>query len=328
MTGFDQIVGHKDVIEHLQNAIRMDKISHAYIFDGETGSGKKLLATMFAMTLQCEEKGVDPCLKCASCKKALSKNHPDIINIVHEKPNSIGIEEIRGQLISDAGIKPYSSPYKIYIISDAQLLTLQAQNALLKTIEEPPSYGIIMLLTSNAEGFLPTILSRCIVLNLKPVSDEEMEAYLNQQNIPSDRIPTLVKFSRGNVGKAMRMAQSESFTAMIDQIMTVLKRADQMNIHELLGFITILTGYKLEIKDCLDFMQMWYRDVLMLKATNDLNLLIFKEEYAAIREVGNKKSYETIEKIIQAIDTAKRRLDANVNFELTMEILLLAMKEK
>ena len=101
-----------------------------------------------------------------------------------------------------------------------------------------------------------------------------------------------------------------------------------MNIHELLGFITILTGYKLEIKDCLDFMQMWYRDVLMLKATNDLNLLIFKEEYAAIREVGNKKSYETIEKIIQAIDTAKRRLDANVNFELTMEILLLAMKEK
>lgn len=328
MAGFDSVVGNKQIKEHFEKAIQLNKISHGYILNGEDGMGKMELAKSFAQMVQCESTGEKPCMNCHSCKQFLSGNHPDIIYVRHEKPGVIGVDDVRTGINSDILIKPYSSPYKIYIVDEAEKMSVQAQNALLKTIEEPPSYGIIMLLTSNAEGFLPTILSRCIVLNLKPVSDEEMEAYLNQQNIPSDRIPTLVKFSRGNVGKAMRMAQSESFTAMIDQIMTVLKRADQMNIHELLGFITILTGYKLEIKDCLDFMQMWYRDVLMLKATNDLNLLIFKEEYAAIREVGNKKSYETIEKIIQAIDTAKRRLDANVNFELTMEILLLAMKEK
>lgn len=328
MAGFDSVVGNKQIKEHFEKAIQLNKISHGYILNGEDGMGKMELAKSFAQMVQCESTGEKPCMKCHSCKQFLSGNHPDIIYVRHEKQGVIGVDDVRTGINSDILIKPYSSPYKIYIVDEAEKMSVQAQNALLKTIEEPPSYGIIMLLTSNAEGFLPTILSRCIVLNLKPVSDEEMEAYLNKQNIPKDRIPTLVKFSRGNVGKAMRMAQSESFTAMIDQIMTVLKRADQMNIHELLGFITILTGYKLEIKDCLDFMQMWYRDVLMLKATNDLNLLIFKEEYAAIREVGNKKSYETIEKIIQAIDTAKRRLDANVNFELTMEILLLAMKEK
>lgn len=116
LTGFDGVVGHEEIISHLQNAIRLGKVSHAYIFGGEHGSGKKLLASLFAMTLQCQEHGIEPCMKCASCKKALNKNHPDIINITHEKPNSIGIDEIRDQLINDVGIKPYESPYKIYIV--------------------------------------------------------------------------------------------------------------------------------------------------------------------------------------------------------------------
>ena len=113
MPGFEEIVGHKEIIRHLQNAIRLGKVSHAYIFSGETGCGKKLLATAFAMTLQCEQRGVDPCLTCSSCKKAMSKNHPDIINITHEKPNSIGIEDIRSQLIDDVAIKPYCSSYTV-----------------------------------------------------------------------------------------------------------------------------------------------------------------------------------------------------------------------
>ena len=119
MPGFEEVVGHKEIIRHLQNAIQLGKVSHAYIFSGETGSGKKLLATTFAMTLQCERKGIDPCLECSSCKKAMSKNHPDIIHVTHEKPNSIGIEDIRTQLIDDVAIKPYCSSYKIYIVAEA-----------------------------------------------------------------------------------------------------------------------------------------------------------------------------------------------------------------
>ncbi len=328
MAGFDSVVGNGQIKEHFENAIQLNKISHGYILNGEDGMGKMELAKAFAQMAECEGQGKKPCMVCHSCRQFLSGNHPDIIYVSHEKPGVIGVDDVRKGINNDILIKPYSSPYKIYIVNEAEKMSVQAQNALLKTIEEPPSYGIIMLLTSNAEVFLPTILSRCMVLNLKPVTDEEMEAFLRKEQIPEEKISALVKFSRGNVGKAMRMAQSESFTTMIEQIMTMLRRADQMNINELLGFVSVLTGYKLEIKDCLDFMEMWYRDVLMLKATNDLNLLIFKEEYASIRQVGNHKSYEAIEKIIQAIETAKRRLDANVNFELTMEILLLAMKEK
>ena len=328
MAGFDSVVGNRQIKEHFEKAIQLNKISHGYILNGEDGMGKMELAKAFAQMVQCEGTGEKPCMVCHSCKQFLSGNHPDIIYVKHEKPGVIGVDDVRNGINGDIVIKPYSSPYKIYIVDEAEKMSVQAQNALLKTIEEPPSYAVIMLLTANAKGFLPTILSRCIVLNLKPISDEEMERYLRKQGVGEDRIHTVVKFSRGNVGKAMRMAQSDSFTTMVGQIMTLLKRADQMSINELLEFVSILTGYKLEIRDCLDFMQMWYRDVLMLKATNDLNLLLFKEEYGAIREIGNKKSYETIEKMIEAIDTAKRRLDANVNFELTMEILLLALKEK
>ena len=118
-----------------------------------------MMASLFAMTLQCEKHGVEPCMECPSCKKAQSQNHPDIIYVKHEKPNTISIDEIREQLINDVMIKPYSSPYKIYIIDEAQKLTLQAQNALLKTIEEPPAYAVVMLLADNPDALLPTISS-------------------------------------------------------------------------------------------------------------------------------------------------------------------------
>ena len=160
MMGFNNIIGHEEIIGHLKNAIESGKISHSYIFTGEPGSGKKLLAGTFAATLQCEAGGTEPCQKCDSCKKAMGKNHPDIIMVSHEKPGTITIDEIRDQVINDIDIRPYYSPYKIYIIADADLMTPQAQNALLKTIEEPPEYAVILLLTNNIGGLLPTIQSR------------------------------------------------------------------------------------------------------------------------------------------------------------------------
>ena len=154
-----EIIGHEKIKEHLQNAIRMDKVSHAYIFNGPDKSGKMMLAERFAMALQCEEKKPTPCGECHSCKQALHHNQPDIIYVRHEKPNVISVDDIRTQLNHDIVVKPYAGPYKIYIIDEAEKLNPQAQNALLKTIEEPPAYAVIMLLTTNADLFLPTILS-------------------------------------------------------------------------------------------------------------------------------------------------------------------------
>ena len=187
----------------------------------------------------------------------MSGNHPDLIYVTHEKPASIGVDDVRRQINDTIQVKPYSSAHKIYIVDEAEKMTVQAQNALLKTIEEPPAYAVILLLTTNAEAFLPTILSRCVQLKLKPLKD----------------------------------------------------------------------GDKLDIHQCLDFMQMWYRDVLMYKTTKDINLLIFKDEFSTVNAMSTVSGYEGLERILTAIDKARIRLDANVNMELVMELLLLTMKE-
>ena len=153
MAGFSEILGHEQIIEHLQNAIKLQKVSHAYILDGEEGAGKNMLARAFAQTLQCERGGTEPCGECHSCKQAMSGNQPDIITVTHEKPASIGVEDIRGQLCGDIQIKPYSSPYKIYIVDEAEKMTVQAQNALLKAIEEPPAYGVHPAHCGAGRGF-------------------------------------------------------------------------------------------------------------------------------------------------------------------------------
>ena len=328
MPGFKEIVGHEEIIQHLQNAIRLGKVSHAYILSGETGSGKKMLANTFAMTLQCEQKGTDPCLECRSCKKAVSRNHPDIIYITHEKPNSIGIEDIRTQLIEDVQIKPYCSSYKIYIVDEAEKLTLQAQNALLKTIEEPPAYAIILLLTSNMDAFLPTITSRCVKLNLRPVQESKVKDYLMEKmHLPDYQAHMDAAFSQGNIGRARKMAESDDFNLMTDQALRILKKSREMELHEMVERIKELSAEKQNIEEYLDLFVMWFKDVLFFKATREVDGLMFKDQLNYIKERASKSSYEGIEKIIEAIGVARERLRANVNFDLAMELLFLTIRE-
>ena len=207
MKGFKDVIGHNDIIQYIQNAVSQDKVSHAYILNGERGSGKKMLADLFAMTLQCEEHTPNPCGECHSCKQAKSGNHPDIIHVTHEKPNTISVDDIRTQVNNDIVIKPYSSPYKIYIIPEADLLSVQAQNALLKTIEEPPAYAVIFLLTENAESLLPTIMSRCVMLKLRNIKTTLIKKYLMEQmQIPDYQADICAEFAQGNMGRAIMLA--------------------------------------------------------------------------------------------------------------------------
>ena len=119
MAGFSSIIGHEQIKEHLQNAISTDKINHAYIFNGPDQSGKMMLAKSFAIALQCEQKGTEGCMACHSCRQALSGNHPDIIYLQHEKPNTISVDDIRKQINSDIEVKPYSFIRKERILSSA-----------------------------------------------------------------------------------------------------------------------------------------------------------------------------------------------------------------
>ncbi len=328
MSGFQNVVGHNDIIQYMQGAVEQDKVSHAYILNGQRGSGKKLLARLFAMTLQCESEGSEPCGECRSCKQTKSGNQPDIITIKHEKPSSIGVEDIREQLNGDIMIKPYSSPYKIYIVPEADLMTVQAQNALLKTIEEPPAYAVIFLLTENAEALLPTIRSRCVMLKLRNIKDKLVKKYLMEElQIPDYQADICAAFAQGNIGRAIMLAKSEHFNEIKEEAIQLMKYINEMELHEIVSALKEINKYKLEVTDYLDIITIWYRDVLLYKATKDVGKLIFSDQLKFIKERASKSSYEGIETILDSIEKAKIRLKANVNFDLVMELLLLTIKE-
>lgn len=329
MSGFKDVVGHKNIIQYISSAVTSGKVSHAYILNGERGSGKKLLAKLFAMSLQCHDRedDGDPCGKCQSCKQAVNGNQPDIIYVKHEKPNTISVDDIRTQVNNDIVVKPYSSRYKIYIIPEADLMSVQAQNAILKTIEEPPEYAVILLLTENAESMLPTIRSRCVMLKLRNIKDQLVKKYLMEQlMIPDYKADVCVAFAQGNIGKAAMLANSEYFNEIKEEVIHLLRNIKEMQVEELVEAVKKSMTYKMEIGDYLDMIAIWYRDVLIYKATKNVDKVIFADQIKYIKEQASKSSYEGIENILDALEKAKARLKANVNFELTMDLLLLAIK--
>ena len=328
MGSFKDVVGHKDIINYIRSAVENDQVSHAYILNGERGAGKKLLANLFAATLLCEKGGPDPCNNCHSCRQAESGNHPDIIRVMHEKPNSISVDDIRGQVNNTIMIKPYQGPYKVYIIDHADMMTPQAQNALLKTIEEPPQYAVIMLLVENAEILLPTINSRCVMLRLRYIKDVLIKKYLMENlKVPDYKADLCTAFAQGNMGHAIMLANSEHFNEIREEAVQMLRNIHEMELSEIIETVNRITVYKVEISDYLDIIMVWYRDVLLYKATRDIETVVFKDQINYIKEQAKNSSYEGIQLILSSFERAKSRLKANVNFELTMELLFLTIKE-
>lgn len=328
MGSFKDVVGHKDILKYISSAVENNRVSHAYILNGERGSGKKMLANLFAMTLLCETGDNEPCGKCHSCKQAESGNHPDIIRVTHEKPNSISVDDIRTQVNNTVDIKPYQGPYKVYIIPQADMMTPQAQNAILKTIEEPPSYAVFLLLTENAETLLPTINSRCVMLKLRNIKDTLIKKYLMENlEIPDYKADMCTAFAQGNMGRAIMLANSDRFNEIREEAVQLLKHISEMELNEIVAAVKNISVYKLEITDYLDIIMIWYRDVLLYKATKEIDKVVFKDQLQSIKEQARKSSYEGIELILESLEKAKARLKANVNFDLVMELLFLTIKE-
>lgn len=328
MPNFSDIYGQELIKDHLKNALMTGNVGHAYIINGERYSGKEYIAKIFAMALLCEQGEVEPCNECHACKQALSGNQPDIIYLRHEKPNTISVDDIREQINADIGIKPYACDKKVYIINEAEKMNTQAQNALLKTLEEPPEYAVIILLTTNLEVLLPTILSRCVVLNMKPVEDRLVKEFLMKYvKVPDYKAEICAAFARGNIGKAKILASSEEFDKIKTEAISLLKNIDDMETNEINKAIAQIREYKVEINDFLDILAIWYRDALMFKATADVNNMIFRDEMKYIKQTASRSTYEGIEIILKGLDKAKARLSANVSFDLTMELLLLTIKE-
>ena len=330
MAGFKDIIGNELIKEQLSDAIEHGQISHAYLLLGEKGMGKKTFAEAFCLELFCEHPDKNgACLRCPSCKKIMSGNHPDVIWLKSEKPEVIKVDEIREQIVDTAGIKPFLGGFKVYIIQDCERMNPQAQNALLKILEEPPEYMLILMLCGEETAMLETVLSRTVKVKLKPRTDAMVKEHLRKlfPEAEEARIDLAVAFSRGNPGRAEELLGSDEFSEWYMEVTRTCRSIKKMNAGQISSEAAKLTSSYGDIFAILDLMQLWYRDLMMFKVTKNIGGLLFKEERKAMMELAPVCSYEGIEAIMDAIETCRIRLRANVNPELALELLLLKMKE-
>jgi DNA polymerase-3 subunit delta' len=332
---FSEIIGQRDAIVHLQNCLRTGHIPHAVILAGEEGSGKMALASAFANTLVCrnrqEENGrLEPCGTCRDCLQAKAGSHPDINVVTPAKvPESgktpvLGVDDVR-RFRADVQIKPYQSDWKIYIVPHAERMTPQAQNALLKTLEEPPAYAVILLLADSLTGFLPTVLSRCIALRMKPTPEAELTKVLMERcgaDLQSAKIAG--RLSGGNAGRAMSLLQDEEAAAFRQQAVAFLRdlpRQDAFQIHQFAADLGTNAPVFLDLASC------WYRDIAVLKATGETGALIFQDEVRYSIQSAQNTGFPALLRIQESLAKARLRRARGGNDAQVLEMLLLEIRD-
>lgn len=332
MGSFSDICGNDIIKEQFKKGIEEGAIHHAYMLTGDRGIGKKTMAEAFLLELFCENRDRDTgeaCLNCPECKKILSGNHPDVIYVTHDKEKTIGVDEIREQLVETAGIRPFSSKYKVYVIPDAELLSVQAQNALLKTLEEPPEYVVIILLASDDKQLLDTIRSRVVVEKMKPLTDSMIRNYMEEKlGAEGEKLEICTAFSRGNLGRAIELYQSETFSDWYQRLMKIVRSIKTMDLVDIRIEISKLRAACPDIMEALDLLELWYRDVTMYMVTKDMNGLVFYGEAKALMSIASVSSYNGVQEIMNKVQVCRDRINANVNPELSLELLFLTMKER
>jgi len=310
MYNFDDIIGNENIVKSLRAAISRGHIGHAYIVSGASGSGKKLLALAFAKAVLCESKGTAACNFCTSCKTLEAGSHPDVVYVRPTK-KSMGIDDIREQVLEGAAVMPYSSDRRVFIIQDADLMTVSAQNALLKTLEDGPKYAVFVLLAQNSDVFLPTITSRCVTYKTQPLADAVVQNYLVAQGIGREAAETAASHAAGSIGRGMMLAADEDFAALRITISGLADSLDDKGIPAVFEAAKLLEKHKERIGDVLDMLCLFYRNILVAECGED--------DYAH----GYVKA---IVDNINIIDETRRKLNRNCNFLLTMEVMLLRLK--
>ena len=325
MYTFEEMRGNTPLVEQLRRSAASGRSSHAYLFLGGAGAGKRLIANTFAKALQCEgEKR--PCDSCKSCHAFNHGNHPDVIYFQPLKNGkTYTIEDVREQLLETVDLKPFQYEKKIYIIEKADTLNIQSQNALLKTLEEPPAHAVFLLLAERAEAFLPTILSRVVVMKIRPLSAETIADYLMQAGHLAEESHILSAYAQGRIGQALELVEDEGFREMRQDILGKLEALPSMSEGEAYLLAKDLEGYKNDLR-FLDIMELWYRDLLTAKSLREEGYLIQRDKKDAIFRAA-KEPAALLAKKAAAVRTARMRLAQNANFRLTMEVMLMDLKE-
>lgn len=321
---YSDIKGHQKITANLKASVKEDRVSHAYIFDGANGIGKNMIARAFAKSILCENGGEEPCGKCFACRSIDGGNNPDVIFVTHEK-KAISVEDIRKQVVEQALIKPFSCKKKIFIIDEADLMNIQAQNALLKTLEEPPDYVVFMLLSENLNKFLVTILSRCITFRLNPLPSDIVKNYLIENEGADPSVADYCcAFAGGSIGKAVELLNSQSFRDVRDFTTELIPRLDKADMTQMYKLISELDTYKESINTVLEIMLLTYRDALVLLSGGD-RFVMQRDKVGAIEEMTKKGAARLI-KSCAVVENAMADLRGNADYQLTMEKMFFDLK--
>lgn len=323
MMDFNQIIGHEKQIEALKNSITNGSISHCYLFEGEKGLGKKNLALAFSKTLLCREGEEEPCNRCSSCIKFDSGNHPDF-KILSPEKGLIKKSEIE-KLINSMATSPFESKRKVFIIHDCDMMRLESQNALLKTLEEPPEYINIIMVTSSSSKLLPTILSRCQIIKFYPLDISKIvELLIKDYGIDENRAKFIAGYTKGSVERSIELASSNSFFEKREEIIKIIDSILNGDKTKALTSMDFFNENKDNIEEILDIMLYWFRDLLIYKEIGNTSLLVNKDKL----QILSNESFIDLNKIndiIYKIEDTKINVKRNVNFSLSIETMLLSI---
>lgn len=310
---FEDIKGQDSALLLLKRSIESNKLSHAYIFLGPGGIGKKTVALNVAKGLNCgDAKDGSPCDRCACCKKIDALNHPDVFLLKPDKDGaSIGIDKVR-ELIKNIGLKPYEARRKVYIIDDAGLMTHEAANAILKTLEEPPAGSVIILVAESLDEILPTIQSRSQIVKFFPLKPDAVKDILIKEcGMDPTKAAVLSRISSGSIGAALKYEDAAIFKKRADIIERLISGSffdpETDNIS------------RNELRMHLDIMLTWYRDILVTKAgAAGSSAIVNADKADAIGKEAARLDFDYLEMMIKKIISTGAFLEQNINPKLAM----------
>lgn len=322
---FTHIIGQSLLIDQLKTMLSSGRIAHSYIFTGPAGVGKKAISNIFAKALVCQKNRQEPCDICQSCRQFESGNHPDIFRVVSDK-KTIGVDIIR-DMESDIKVKPFQGNRKIYIIDKADTMTPQAQNALLKTLEEPPGYAVILLLADNISSLLPTVLSRCQRIKIPRLSPLHIASIIeNRLGIPREQALVFAKLSEGLPGKALELAGSQEYQQLREDVLRLIEKLANANVLEAMEYVRFFEERKDRLDDVLDLLELWLRDILVYSENGDSGLLINMDKISLLKSLSKTFTTKAIRDMIENVENTRKMLRFHANFQMAIENMLVKMQ--
>ena len=294
---FDNIIGNDDIKVLLNNLIKTNSLVHSYMFIGTDGIGKVLFANDFAKMILCQNEP-KACNSCSSCIKFDSKNHPDFMQINSEDGKSIKINQIR-LLQEKISEKPIISNKKVYIINNSDLMTVEAQNCLLKTLEEPPEYAVIILVLSNENKLLSTIKSRCTKIAFQKLTNNELMKYANSNNLELNS--SLLSVCDGSISKLLNLQTNIESYNLLDDIIASFSNDNIIDI--------------------------WNKSEILYKSKDNIIQLLEHFNNVFLEKLKNTKDTKYIS-AIKIIEDTKNKLSNNANYDMCIDNLLLQIWEE